>query len=73
MFAVISRARPGISETSFVIFLDTFSRFLPEIWKKNAQPLFFLLHIEHWLTNNLIPLPVSLLNVISPTMFFVPE
>ena len=85
IFAVKSKARPGLDRTFFATLFDTLSPFLPRFLKKSARPSAFIvlsltiidfiqLQITHFPTNNLISLPVFLFFVISPVMFFfVPD
>ena len=80
MFAPISRALPGFFNTLVANFLpaleDIFHKFLKKLPNPSACIVlsltiidFFLSHITHFPTSNLISLPVFLLTVISPIMF----
>ena len=84
-FAVLSRALPGFIFILFAHFYTSFYRISSQNFKKKlASPStcfslsqtiidFFLLQIEHCPSNNSISPEVFSINVISPSMFFVPE
>ena len=71
IFAVKSKARPGLLNTFFAILFDTFNPFLPRFLKKSPRPSafivsietvidFFRLQIEQLPINTLLPLLVIL-------------